>query len=109
MRCYRSAARPIAQEIARIEAKKFHVAVYKASRHLEYGLAFYRDEPILRYERNEVPPEDHLVVAAEGSRTEIEKLLPGRRLSHVGGFPLRKVEYFWVSTPAEHTEGHEHH
>jgi 4-amino-4-deoxy-L-arabinose transferase-like glycosyltransferase len=100
-------ARPIAQEIARIELQEFQVAVYKASRHIEYGLAFYRDEPILRYERNEVPPEDHLVVAAAGSRAELEKLLPGRRLSHVGGFPLRKVEYFWVSTPAEHSE-HQH-
>ncbi len=47
-------ARPVARAIAQIETRPVEVTVFKASREIEYGLAFYRDRPIPRYERGEI-------------------------------------------------------
>jgi len=90
-------ARPIAAEIAALESKPAELAVFGAPRDVEYGLAFYRNQVVRRYERGEIPVTDHMVIAPEGTRARLEALLPGRRVSHVGGFPARKLEYFWVS------------
>ena len=48
-------ARPVARAIAQMEGKPVEVAVYKASREIEYGLAFYRNRPVPRYGRDETP------------------------------------------------------
>jgi lysylphosphatidylglycerol synthetase-like protein (DUF2156 family) len=95
-------ARPMAANIAGLEAKPGELAVFEAPRDVEYGLAFYRNQVIRRYERGEIPAADHMVIAPEGARAKLEQMVPGRRVSQVGGYPARKLEYFWVSTPAAH-------
>jgi len=92
-------ARPLAAEIAALESKPAELAVFEAPRDVEYGLAFYRNQVVRRYERGEIPATDHLVIAPQGARAKLERLVPGRRVSRVGGFPARRLEYFWVSTP----------
>lgn len=92
-------SRPLAANIAALEAKPGELAVFEAPRDVEYGLAFYRNQVVRRYERGEIPAADHMVIAPEGARAKLERLVPGRRVSHVGGFPARKLEYFWVSAP----------
>jgi hypothetical protein len=92
-------ARPLAADIATLESKPGELAVFEAPRDVEYGLAFYRNQVVRRYERGEIPASDHMVVVPQGARARLERLLPGRRVSRVGGFPARKLEYFWVSTP----------
>ncbi len=77
------------------------VAVFRAHRNVEYGTAFYRNQPVRRYERDEVPRIDHLVIAPAGLRSEIEKRVGGRRLSRVGGFEQQNLEYYWVSEKAK--------
>ncbi len=57
------------------------VAVYDVPRSLEYGLGFYRNHKIASYERNEIPDGEHVVVAAEGSKTELEFRLKGRQIT----------------------------
>jgi len=93
-------SRPLAAEIAALETKPAELAVFRAPRDVEYGLAFYRNQVVRRYERGEIPATDHMVIAPEGARAKLEMLVPGRRVSRVGGFPARKLEFFWVSTPA---------
>ncbi len=93
-------SRPLAAEIAALETRPAELAVFRAPRDVEYGLAFYRNQVVRRYERGEIPAADHMVIAPEGARAKLEMLVPGRRVSRVGGFPARKLEYFWVSTPA---------
>lgn len=92
--------RPLAADIATRESRPAELAVFGAPRDVEYGLAFYRNHVVRRYERGEIPAGDHLVIAPEGSRTKLERLVPGRRVSQVGGFPARRLEYFWVSRMA---------
>ncbi len=92
-------ARPVAQELAAMETTQMPIAVFNATRETEYGLAFYRNQMVSNYNRGEIPPGQHLLVAREGSEDQLKTLLPDRRISHLGGLPTEHLEYFWVSAP----------
>jgi 4-amino-4-deoxy-L-arabinose transferase-like glycosyltransferase len=89
--------RPLANEISHVENKPLPLAVSGVSRQTEYGLAFYRNEIIHRYESGQIPVEEHLVVAPEGSQTAIARLVAGRRVSYLGSFAPQGLDYYWVS------------
>lgn len=93
-------ARPVAQELSRIETRPVRVAVLHVKRELEYGLNFYRNQPIPSYDRAEIPPGDHLVVARTGSESELTELVGGRRVVRLGEFPPQQLEFFWITSPA---------
>jgi 4-amino-4-deoxy-L-arabinose transferase-like glycosyltransferase len=89
--------RPLANEISHLESKPLPLAVAGVSRETEFGLAFYRNQIIARYESGEVPADEHLVVAPEGSQTAIAKQVAGRRVSYLGSFAPQGLDYYWVS------------
>ncbi len=95
-------ARPVALELARLDTRGSQLAAFNVTRELEYGLDFYRNQPLLRYERGEAPAGDHLLIARAGSEQQLETLLAPRRLSHVGSFTPQKLEIYWVSSGAGH-------
>jgi len=101
-------ARPVARAITRMEGKPVEVAVFKASREIEYGLAFYRNQAIPRYERGEIPAQDHLVVVPESHADEFVKTVRPRRASRLGGFTPQRLEFYWVSTPPPMPMEHHH-
>jgi 4-amino-4-deoxy-L-arabinose transferase-like glycosyltransferase len=72
------------------------IAVYDVPPGVRYGLAFYLNQPIASYEKNEVPPFDHLVVAASGVQQELEYRLPGRSVTRVGGFAPQHLDFYVV-------------
>ena len=72
------------------------IAVYDVPPGVRYGLAFYLNQPIASYEKNEVPPFDHLVVAASGVQKELEYRLPGRSVTRVGGFAPQHLDFYVV-------------
>ena len=98
-------ARPVANDISRMETKPLPLALLGVSRELEYGLAFYRNQAIVRYEWGTIPPGEHLLVAPEGSQPEIARIAVGRRVAWLGAFAPQHVDYYWVSAPAVHA-GH---
>jgi 4-amino-4-deoxy-L-arabinose transferase-like glycosyltransferase len=89
--------RPLANEIGHLETKPLPLAVAGVSRETEFGLAFYRNQVIDRYESGEVPADEHLLIAPEGSQTAIAKQLAGRRVSYLGSFAPQGLDYYWVS------------
>jgi 4-amino-4-deoxy-L-arabinose transferase-like glycosyltransferase len=91
-------ARPVAGEIAHFDTKQLPLAVFRVNRDLQYGLAFYRNEVIARYEAGQIPAQEHFLVAPTGYQVEIAKLVPGRRVSYLGGFAPQNLDYFWVSS-----------
>jgi len=93
-------ARPLALEIAGMETRPLPLAVSHVPRELEYGLTFYRNHLALNYDFGRIPQQEHLLVAPENSQNEIEKLVPGRRVSYLGHFAVQHVDYFWVSGAA---------
>jgi 4-amino-4-deoxy-L-arabinose transferase-like glycosyltransferase len=90
-------ARPVALEIASMEAHPHPLAVYGVSRELEYGLTFYRNRLTLRYEWGQIPAEEHLLVAPENWQTQIAQKTAGRRVSFLGHYAPQHVDYFWVA------------
>ncbi|MGA9393344.1 MAG: hypothetical protein WBV69_23145, partial [Candidatus Sulfotelmatobacter sp.] len=90
-------ARPLAHEIASVETRPLLVAVYHVPRELEYGLTFYRNRLTFNYDWGRVPQEEHFVVAPENSQVEIAKLVVGRRVSYLGHYAPRHVDYYWVA------------
>ncbi len=101
-------ARPVAREIGQMESRPVPLSVFKVSRETEYGLAFYRNQPIPRYERGEIPAQDNLVVTPDGFEDELRKLVRPRRVSRLGTFAPQRLAFFWVSTPPPMTMEHHH-
>lgn len=97
-------ARPVARELARMETQSATVAIFHARRELEYGLGFYRDQAIANYDRGEVPPGNHLVIAPDSVPIEeIAAKAGGRRVSSVGGYEPQRLEFYWIS-PTMHMQ-----
>ena len=93
----RNSARPIAEQLDNMPSKKeLKVAVFGVPRDIEYGLNFYENAPISNYDRGEIPGSPHLLVAKSGSEQNL-RLILGNRITQVGKFPTRKLEFYAVS------------
>lgn len=95
-------ARPVAVELAGIETHPLPIAVCGTSRELEYGLAFYRDQAVARYESGEVPAREHLLVAPPAWKKNVDDLTAGRRVTFLGYYAPQGVDYYWVAAAAGH-------
>ncbi len=90
-------ARPLAIELASVETHKLPIAVFGASREVEYGLAFYRNQVIARYETGGVPAEEHLLVVPTTWMDNVAKETAGRHVSLLGHYAPQELDYYWVS------------
>jgi 4-amino-4-deoxy-L-arabinose transferase-like glycosyltransferase len=90
-------ARPVAQQLRALQNRKIPITLFLASRETEYGLHFYENQPIPRYELNQIPDGEHLVVAPPGCQKGIAKHVAGRRVSYLGSFAPQHLDLFWVA------------
>jgi hypothetical protein len=90
-------ARPLAAELSSLETHKLPVAVCGASREVEYGLAFYREQIIARYEVGNVPSVEHLLVTSPTWKTNVSEQTKGRRVSLLGHYAPLGLDYYWVA------------
>jgi len=95
----RLSARPLADGIFRMENGTLPVAVFKASREVEYGWHFYRNHPIARYESGEIPAGEHVVVVPQSDHELLANKLSGRRISYHGDIQSSSPDYYWISAP----------
>ncbi len=91
-------ARMVEVALERSGAGKEPVAVFTVRRDLEYGLTFYRNQPISRYERDGIPAGEHLVVAKEGSADAVRALVGDRQVTAIGSFAPQHLEFFRVAS-----------
>ncbi len=71
-------ARPLAQEIARQAPSDRIIAVEAVKRDIDYGLAFYRNQPTIHYEQDGVPAAEHILVINETDQAALDHYLTGR-------------------------------
>jgi len=71
-------ARPLAQEIQREAPEIKTIAVEGVRRDIVYGLAFYRNEPMVRYSEDGVPAGDHILVIRTNDTASLDHYLTGR-------------------------------
>lgn len=88
-------SRPISNMLASFDPHHLPVAVFLTSRETEFGLAFYRNQRVQRYELDQVPEGEHLVVAAQGFERGVAKAA-GRRVTYLAAFPPQRLELFYV-------------
>ena len=94
-------ARPAALALQSLDPHHLPAAVYYTSRESEFGLQFYRDQPLPRYELGQIPSGEHLVIATEGHQRGILKRNPNRRVTLLGSSPAQKLEFFYVAAPTQ--------
>lgn len=90
-------ARPLAVELESVETHKLAIAVCGVPREVEYGLVFYRNQIVERYESGDVPASEHLLVAAPAWKSNIAAAIGGRRLSFLGHYAAQDLDYYWVA------------
>ncbi len=90
-------ARPVAREISLLEPKPLPVALYNISRNTEFGLAFYRDTVIGRYEAGQIPGGEHILVTSLSSQLQFASLIGGRRSIYLGNYPPQGLAFYWVA------------
>jgi hypothetical protein len=86
----------VADELATLDSHHLPVAMFLAPREIEFGLAFYRDQIIFNYQMRQIPPGEHIVVAAQGFQRSIAKE-SGRKVTYLGNFAPQKLEYFYIA------------
>jgi 4-amino-4-deoxy-L-arabinose transferase-like glycosyltransferase len=89
--------RPVAIRALQLESKPLPFAIFLLPRESEYGLQFYFNQALGRYELGQIPAEEHLVVAAEGSQERMARRAAGRRYLYLGNFAAQHVDYYWVA------------
>lgn len=90
-------ARPLSQEVNRVDNRRLPLAILRLPRETEYGLQFYRNQNILRYELGQIPDGEHLLVAREGWQKNIAKWTVGRRVTYLGSLAAQGLDYYWVA------------
>jgi 4-amino-4-deoxy-L-arabinose transferase-like glycosyltransferase len=88
-------ARPVASELGALGRHAEPVAVFLTSRETEYGLAFYLDQEIARYELGQVPAVEHFVVAPQGYSAGVSAKAE-RKAVYLGSLPAQKLDFFYV-------------
>ncbi len=94
-------ARPIALEISRVDNRSLPLAILRLSRETEYGLHFYRNQSIARYEAGNVPAGEHLLITPAAWQKNIAKWTPGRRVTYLGSFAAQGMDYYWVGKSSD--------
>ena len=89
-------ARPLSQEVSRVDNRSLPLAILQLSRETEYGLQFYRNQNIARYELGQVPNGEHLLITREGQQVNIAKWTTARRVTYLGSFAPQGLDYYWV-------------
>jgi 4-amino-4-deoxy-L-arabinose transferase-like glycosyltransferase len=89
-------ARPIAESIQAFSREPVPVALYHINRVQEYGLEFYLNRPAQPYEGGNIPAAAHVLVAAQGTQSQVAQLAAGRRVSYLTSIPAQKMDLYWV-------------
>jgi hypothetical protein len=89
--------RPVEMELRSMETHKLPLAVCGVSRQVEYGLEFYRDQIISRYETGNIPAGEHLLVAAPDWKPNVTEWTKGRRVSLLGHYAPQNLDYYWIA------------
>lgn len=92
-----NSARAVDASLTQLGVSSGPIAVFDVKRDIEYGLNFYRNEPISRYERDPIPPEAHVVIAREGNTDAVRAVLGNRQITKLGSFEPQHLDFFEVS------------
>jgi 4-amino-4-deoxy-L-arabinose transferase-like glycosyltransferase len=88
-------ARSAVSTLSEYDHHHLPIAVFLVPRETEFGLAFYRDQVIPRYELGHVPVGEHLLVAAQGY-AEGANSASGRKAVFLRNIAEQKLDLYYV-------------
>jgi 4-amino-4-deoxy-L-arabinose transferase-like glycosyltransferase len=90
--------RPVATSLNKLMAQRsgYAVAVYNVPRQVEYGLNFYENRPIERYEKGEIPAVEHAVITPPNFQDRLRLMVPDRTITPLGLYSAQKLEFYRV-------------
>jgi len=89
-------ARAVSNALQPVSLNNLPIAGVLISRETEFGLQFYRNQPIPRYELGHAPSGEHLVVARAGFQKAFARDVPGRKIVFLRSFPEQNLEFYYV-------------
>ena len=89
-------ARPLAQEIAKEAPGVNIVAVQDIKRDMDYGLAFYRNAPLVHYDTDGVPRQEHLLIIRANDTATRDRWLAGRMYKPLFLYDSQGLEVYKV-------------
>jgi 4-amino-4-deoxy-L-arabinose transferase-like glycosyltransferase len=87
-------ARPIANSIQALS--RGPVVLSHVNRVQEYGLEFYLDRPVQKYEDGNIPAAPYILVATHDTQFQIVQLVLGRQVSCLSSIPEQKLDLYCV-------------
>lgn len=94
-------ARPLAQSIRQAAPDIGPLAVLHVRRDMDYGLAFYRNQPTIHYSLDGVPKEEHLLVFRSAEASDVNRWLGGRVYHSILLFETQGLEVYRVAAAAK--------
>jgi 4-amino-4-deoxy-L-arabinose transferase-like glycosyltransferase len=89
-------ARPLATQIAQAAPNATIVAHYDVRRDLVYGIAFYRNAPVLNYATDGVPDAAHILVIPTHDTAQLQHYLHSRTYQQIFLYPTQGLSVFQV-------------
>ncbi len=93
-------ARPLARAIAGRVPDVHTIASLDVHRDMDYGLTFYRNEPVLHYAADGVPPGEHILVVRANEIDQLDHWLRGRLYQPVFLFESQGLAVYRVAALA---------
>ena len=92
-------ARSVDLDLRQLGVESGSIAIFNVphQRELEYGLNFYRNQPIHLYVRDPIPDGSHVVIAREGDEEAVQSSVGARKITPIGHFPPQRLQFFRVS------------
>ncbi len=94
-------ARPLAQSLQSLAPDVHSLAVFHVRRDMDYGLAFYRNQPTIHYSLDGVPKEEHLLVFHSSEANDVNRWLNGRVYQSILLFDTQGLEVYRVAAAAK--------
>src|SRR5258708_518304 len=101
-----NSARAVDARLTELHVPNVPIAVFYVKRDVQFGLNFYRNVEVTRYERDGgngqvvivAPPGEHLLIARDGDGDAVRALLGSQRqVNEIGRFTPQHLEFFLVS------------
>ncbi len=89
-------ARPLAREIQQKAPGVPLIALESVKRDMDYGLAFYRNQPTIHYEADGVPAAEHVLVIPTSDTAELPRWLAGRIYEPLFLYPSQGLAVYRV-------------
>jgi 4-amino-4-deoxy-L-arabinose transferase-like glycosyltransferase len=89
-------ARPLARQIAIAAPQSPVVATMDVRRDIVYGIAFYRNQNVLSYATDGIPPGAHVLVIPTREVPQLEQLLQGRLYQPIFLYPTQGLSVYQV-------------